>query len=108
MTTTYKLKRLKIIKIVVLFIFVPILLFYLTIIVPEYLACDKTMFEGQKGVDIWGSEIDCGGENQAFGEAFFQMVSLILSVLSFILLLVFFFTYQIKKSLQPNESNTFL
>jgi hypothetical protein len=103
MTTTFKLKILKIIKIPVLIIFVPILLFYLGIIVPEYLACDKTMFEGQNGVDIWGSEIDCNCESQAFGEAFFQMFSLIIGIFTIILFLAFFFTYKIKKELNPNK-----
>lgn len=103
MTKTYKLKILKIIKIAVLIIFVPILLFYLGIIVPEYLACDKTMFEEQNGIDIWGSEIDCNCESQAFGEVFFQMFSLIIGVFTTILFLVFFFTYKIKKTLQSNK-----
>jgi len=101
MTTTYKLKILKIIKIAVLIIFVPILLVYLGIIVPEYLACDKTMFEGQNGVDIWGSEIDCNCESQAFGEAFFQMFSIIIGgfiiLLSFIILVI----KHIKSSFKP-------
>lgn len=100
MTTAYKLKTLKIIKIAVSIIFVPIFLFYFGIIVPEYLACDKTMFEGQNGVDIWGSEIDCGCESQAFGEAFFQMFSLIISGFLATLLTVLFLTYRIRKSIK--------
>ena len=70
MTTVDRLKTLKIMKIIVLIILIPIVVFYLTVIVPEYLACDKTMFEGENGVDIWGSEIDCNCESQAFGEMF--------------------------------------
>ncbi len=100
MTTTNKLKILKIIQIVVLIILLPIFLFYLGIVVPEYLACDKSMFEGQKGVDIWGSEVDCSGENQAFGEAFFQLFSLIISGFLAILLTVLFLTYRIRKSIK--------
>lgn len=100
MITTNNLKILKIVKIVVLIILIPLIFFYLGIIVPEYLACDKTMFEGQKGIDIWGSEIDCDCESQGFGEAFFQMFSLIISGFLAILLTVFFLTYRIKKSLK--------
>jgi len=103
MTTTYKLKILRIIKIVVLFVFVPILFFYLTIIVPEYLACINCVYEGEMGTDIWGSEVQCFGESKAFGEAFFQMFSLVISVFATILLLLFFFTYKIKKELKPNK-----
>ena len=103
MTATHQLKILKIIKIVLLIIFLPILLFYLGIILPEYLACDKTMFEGQKGVDFWGSEINCDCENQEFGEAFFQMFSLILSFLSVLLILLFSVSYYIKNTAQAKK-----
>jgi len=98
MTTTHKLKILKIIKIVVLIIFAPILFFYLVIIVPEYLACINCVYEGEMGTDIWGSEVQCFGESKEFGEAFFQMFSLIISVFTIILLLFFFLSYQIKKN----------
>ena len=98
MTITDKLKTLKIIKIIVLLIFVPILIFYLAIIVPEYLACDKTIFEGENGIDIWRSEIDCNCESQAFGEMFFQMVSLVIIAFSVLLFIIFSLTFQIKKS----------
>lgn len=103
MTATHQLKILRIIKIVLLIIFLPILLFYLGIILPEYLACDKTMFEGQKGVDFWGSEINCDCENQEFGEAFFQMFSLILSFLSVVLILLFSVSYYIKNTSQAKR-----
>lgn len=100
MTTTNNLKILKTVKIVVVIILIPIIVFYLGIIVPEYLACDKIMFEGQNGIDVWGSEIDCDCENQAFGEAFFQMFSLIISGFLVILLSVLFLSFRINKSLK--------
>ncbi len=100
MTTTYKLKILKIIKIVLLIIFVPILFFYLAIIVPEYLACINCVYEGEMGTDIWGNEVQCFGESKAFGEAFFQMFTLIISVFLAILLTVLFLTYRIRKSIK--------
>ncbi len=96
MTTTDKLQILKIIKFIVVIIFIPILLFYMAIIVPEYLACDKTMFEGQNGVDIWGSEIDCNCESQAFGEMFFQMVSIVIIAFLLLLIRLFYLTYKLK------------
>ena len=98
MTTVNKLKTLKIIKIIVQIIFIPMLIFHLTIIVPEYLACDKTMFEGESGIDIWGSEIDCNCESQAFGEMFFQMVTLVIIALSVLLFIIFSLIFRIKKN----------
>lgn len=68
----------------------------MAIIVPEYLACDKTMFEGQNGVDIWGSEIDCNCESQAFGEMFFQMVSIVIIAFLLLLIRLFYLTYKLK------------
>ena len=98
MTISDKLKILKIIKFIVLIIFIPILLFYLAVIVPEYLACDKTMFEGENGIDIWGSEIDCNCESQAFGEMFFQMVSIIIIAFLVLLFIIFSSIFRIQKS----------
>ena len=74
------------------------LLYHLAIIVPEYLACDKTMFEGENGIDIWGSEIDCNCESQAFGEMFFQMVTLVIIALSVLLFIIFSLIFRIKKN----------
>lgn len=68
----------------------------MAIIVPEYLACHKTMFEGQNGVDIWGSEIDCNCESQAFGEMFFQMVTMVITAFSLLLIVLFYLTYKLK------------
>lgn len=98
MTTVDKLKGLKIMKIIVLMVFIPIFLFYLAIIVPEYLACDKTMFDGQNGIDIWGSEIDCNCESQAFGEMFFQMVSIVIIAFLVLLFIIFSSIFRIQKS----------
>ncbi|SDG45726.1 hypothetical protein [Epilithonimonas hungarica] len=52
-----KIKILKAIVALLLFIGIPILLFYLGVVVPEYCACDETMYEGQKGIDIWGDMV---------------------------------------------------
>lgn len=100
MTSTNNLKILKTVKIVVVIILIPIIVFYLGIIVPEYLACDKTMFEGQNGIDVWGSEIDCDCENQAFGEVIFQMFSLIICGFLAILLAVLVLSFRINKPLK--------
>jgi hypothetical protein len=67
----------KMLLILVCAVYALLLLFYLGLIVPEYAACVNCMYEGQKGIDIWGSEIDCSGENQAVGEAMFKFFSII-------------------------------
>ncbi|EEI90233.1 hypothetical protein HMPREF0765_4184 [Sphingobacterium spiritivorum ATCC 33300] len=53
----------KILFIFLLAVYALLLLFYLGLVVPEYLACTGCMYEGEKGIDIWGSEIDCSGES---------------------------------------------
>ena len=77
-----KLRILKIIKIILLIIFTPIFLFYLIIVLPEYLACINCVYEGEMGTDIWGNEIQCFGESKEFGKVFFQLLTLIIGAFS--------------------------
>lgn len=91
-----KLYFLKSLKIIVLLALILCFLFYLGVILPEYLACDKTMFEGEKGVNFFGFEVDCNAENQEIGDGFFKLNTLIIIVLSLFLLLI----YQIEKKIK--------
>jgi len=88
---------LKVIAALVVFISIPILLFYLGIIVPEYCACDETMYEGQKGVNIWGDMVYCDAESQDFAKAFFQLFTIVLLACLAILAFIGFLIYRIKK-----------
>ena len=99
MTILQKLKLLKIINILLIVILIPILLIYLLLIIPEYSACNDSMFEGEKGVDIWGSKIDCDAESRAFSVAFFQMFSMIVGGISVVLILINIFYFRLKKRL---------
>lgn len=99
MTIKEKLKLLKFFSTVLIVILIPIALFYLFLIIPEYCACSQVQFEGEKGIDIYGSEIDCGGENQAFSKAFFQMFSLITGGISLVIIIINIFYYRLKKQL---------
>ena len=97
------IKILKAIGILLFIIFVAILLFYLGIVVPEYCACDETMYEGQRGIDIWGDEVLCDGESQAFAKVFFQLVTFVVLGLSVLLGFAGFLIYRIKKNHRQND-----
>lgn len=89
MTTEKKLQILKILKFGLLAIFVPIFLFYIAIVVPEYLACMNYHFEGEMGTDIWGNEVQCFGESKEFGEFFFEFLCEVLILILVLIGLVF-------------------
>lgn len=99
MTVPQKLKILKFINILSIVFLIPILLIYLLLIIPEYSACNDAMFEGEKGIDIWGSKIDCDAESRAFSEALFQMFSMIAGGISLVLILINIFYFRLKKRL---------
>lgn len=99
MTIIEKLKILKWINILVIIILIPFLMIYLLLIVPEYTACSDTMSEGEKGIDIWGSTIDCDAESRAFSFAFFQMFSVVTAVISLVFILINIFYFRLKKHL---------
>ena len=105
MTVKEKLKLLKFFSILLIVILIPIALFYLFLIIPEYCACSQVQFEGEKGIDIYGSEIDCGGENQAFSEAFFQMFTLIIGGISAVIIIINIFYYRLKRQLSKDEAS---
>lgn len=86
----------KIIKILLLIFYVPILLFYLGLVVPEYLACMNCIYEGEMGVDIWGNEVQCFGESKEIGQAFFQLLSLIITGFTIVLVCLFLYDYRRK------------
>ena len=75
-------------------LFVPVLLFYIVFISPEYLACNGVAYEGQKGRNIWGAEVNCNCEDVAFIKAFFTVGTVINA--AFIMLLII--TYLIYRS----------
>lgn len=86
MTTHKKLQLLHFIKIGLIVLFVPIFLFYLLIVIPEYLTCINCYFEGEMRTDIWGNEVQCFGESKEFSEIFFQFLSVVVVV--FLVLIV--------------------
>lgn len=98
MTGVQKLKILKFINILLVTFLIPTLLIYLLLIIPEYSACNDAMFEGEKGVDIWGSTIDCDAESRAFSEAFFQMFSMIAGGISLFLILINILYFKLKNT----------
>jgi hypothetical protein len=97
MQTKEKLKILKVFLILIAIAFAIILLFYLGFIVPEYLACNKVIYEGENGIDIWGSEVDCGCESEALGEAIFQLFSIVVFISSFILVTIYIWFRKLKR-----------
>ncbi|TDX86555.1 hypothetical protein [Epilithonimonas xixisoli] len=98
MTVAQKLKILKFINILLVIFLIPILLIYLLLIIPEYSACNDAMFEGEKGIDIWGSTIDCDAESRAFSEAFFQMFSMIAGGISLVMILINILYFKLKNT----------
>lgn len=99
MTIAQKLQIMKFFKILLIIFLIPTLLFYIFLIIPEYTACNDSMFEGEKGIDIWGSLVACDSESRAFSVAFFQIFSIIILVTSFVLILINIFSYRLKKNL---------
>lgn len=106
MTINQKLKIAKFINTLLIVILIPIIIFYLIFIIPEYCACNNTMFEGEKRIDLWGDEIDCSGENQAFSKAFFQMFTMIISGISFALTVITIIYFNLKKLLESYNFNS--
>ncbi len=45
------------------------------IILPEYWACRKCIYEGAMGTDAWGNSVQCFGDSKAFGEVIVQFWS---------------------------------
>jgi len=88
---------LKIVRILLLVVYIPVLLFYVGIVIPEYYACNEFMYEGQRGTDIWGNEVFCDGESQAIEKVFFQLATIIFSVFSIVIGLIFFFIFRLTK-----------
>ncbi len=79
----------KIIKILLLIFYISILLFYSGLVVPKYLTCINCVYEGEMGVDIWGNEVQCFGENKEIGKAFFQILSLFIAGFTIVLACLF-------------------
>ena len=104
MQTKVKLKILKGFLILVFILFFIILLFYLGIIVPEYLACDKLIHDGENGIDIWGSGVDCRCESKAFGEAFFQLFSIVIFISSLVLVTIYVYFRKFKRNLKADSN----
>jgi len=98
MTQETRIKILQIITALLLFISIPVLLFYLGVVVPEYCACEETMYEGQKGINIWGDMVFCDGESQAFAKAFFQFITYILIGFFTILIITNFLLHRLKNN----------
>jgi hypothetical protein len=104
MKSTQKLKLVKIINILLFIVVIPLLLIYTLLIIPEYSACNETMFEGEKGTDFWGSEIDCGAESQAFSKALFQLFSVITITTASVLILINIYYSSLKKRLMKSSN----
>lgn len=89
MTAEKKLKFFKVIKIVLLIMYIPLLLIYLGLFVPEYLACVNINEDGAIGKSIWGNEVECFGESRGLGDGLFIFFSEIIGVLTIVVAAIF-------------------
>lgn len=97
MTSENILKTLKIIKIVLLVIYIPFLLIYLLLFVPEYFACINLNHDGDVGTSIWGNEVPCFGESKGLGDGLFIFFSEIIAGLTLMMIFAFVLLYYLKK-----------
>lgn len=104
MTLKTRLILIKVIGMCVGIPFVFSLLFYLGIIIPEYCACDSSMYEGATGTTIWGDLVDCGGDSMDFSESFFQLFTIINLAFTIVLMGLFFY-YKNVRSKQRMENS---
>lgn len=80
---------LKVAQVILGGIYVLVILFYLGLIVPEYLACVGCDTEGAMGTDIWGDSVQCFGDSKVFGQVLFDLSTMIIAGLSVVLILLF-------------------
>ena len=78
--------------------FVFSLLFYFGIIIPEYCACDSSMYEGATGTTIWGDLVDCSGDSMDFSESFFQLLTIINFAFTIVLMVLFFYYKNVRSN----------
>jgi hypothetical protein len=100
MKASEKLKLLKVTKMILLICYISVLLFYLGLVLPEYLACVNCNYERAMGVDIWDNEIQCFGESKEFGKFFFQCSSMMLVGFTFVLVICYCLIYHLEKLLK--------
>jgi hypothetical protein len=100
MPLTRKLKIAKIIAVISLTAFIIALMFYLSFILPEYLACNKPLIEDGQGIDMWGSAVDCSCDGKAFGTIIFQLATVLTGILLLITLASNFWYRRLKKQLR--------
>ncbi|RKE55519.1 hypothetical protein [Sphingobacterium detergens] len=89
---------LKVVQVILGGIYILVILFYLGLIVPEYLACVGCDTEGAMGTDIWGDSVQCFGDSKVFGQVLFDLSTMIIVGLSTILYLLFLWRNLIAKN----------
>ncbi|GAA4179991.1 MULTISPECIES: hypothetical protein [Sphingobacterium] len=89
---------LKVVQVILGGIYILVILFYLGLIVPEYLACVGCDTEGAMGTDIWGDSVQCFGDSKVFGQVLFDLSTVIIVGLSVILSLLFLWRNLIAKN----------
>lgn len=98
--TIYKtITIIELLRRLLLAILIPILVFYIFLVAPDYLACKDSMYEGENGTDVWGASVDCSGESRAFSVGFFQLFSIAVAVLTFVWSIMYIISNQLKKQL---------
>lgn len=99
MTFQTKLNIIKITKIILLIIYIPALLIYLGVFVPEYLACININQDGAVGKSVWGNDVPCFGENNDLSKGLFIFFSLLIGALTVGISIFFLLVYRFKKKL---------
>lgn len=92
------MKLVRAIKIILLTCYGILMPIYLGIILPEYWACRKCIYEGAMGTDIWGNSVQCFGDSKAFGEVIFQFSSFLVSGLTAALISICLRAYYLKQN----------
>ncbi|WP_373710297.1 hypothetical protein [Kaistella sp.] len=98
MTFQTKLNIIEITKIILLIIYIPALLIYLGVFVPEYLACVNINQDGAMGKSIWGNDVPCFGESNDLSKGLFIFFSLLIGGLTVGISIFFLLVYRFKKN----------
>jgi len=87
---------LKTVQIILGGLYVLVMLFYLSVILPEYLTCVDCNTEGAMRTDFLGDSVQCFGDSKVFGQVLFDFSTL--TIVGFSVLLVVLFLWRRFKS----------